>query len=297
VEAHADEIGVVIVPSDELAYSKTRGAYVATSEVTPEDEIENISGTEFRRRLREGEEIPEWFSFAESIQILRESVAREARQGVTVFFTGLSCSGKSTLAQLLVTRLGEMQNRPVTFLDGDIIREHLSKGLGFSKEDRDANVKRVGFVAGEVTKHGGLTVCSLIAPYRDARRAVRAMVEESGVFVEVFVDTSLEECERRDTKGLYAKARQGLITGFTGIDDPYEIPERPEIIAKTEESTPEEIVDMIVAVLKEKGVLCELQLRPEVQKELEEAYDDTKAGRNLSPTFTNVDDAMKWLLS
>src|SRR5690606_23026779 len=124
-----------------------------------------------------------------------------------------------------------------------------------------------------VTKHGGLTVCSLIAPYRDARRAVRAMVEESGVFVEVFVDTSLEECERRDTKGLYAKARQGLITGFTGIDDPYEVPERPEIIAKTEESTPEEIVDMIVTVLKEKGVLCELQLRPEVQKELEEAYD------------------------
>ncbi len=255
IATYADEIGITLVPSDELAYSKTRGAYVSTDEVTPEDEIENISGTEFRRRLREGEEIPEWFSFKESIQILRDSVKKDARPGVTFFFTGLSCSGKSTLAQALLTRLQEVQDRNITFLDGDIIREHLSKGLGFSKEDRDENVKRVGFVAREVTRHGGLTICSLIAPYREARRSVRSMIEEYGEFIEIFVDTSLEECERRDTKGLYAKARQGLIQGFTGISDPYETPEYPEFVAKTEENSPEGIVDAIIELLYMKGIL------------------------------------------
>jgi sulfate adenylyltransferase len=252
---YADEIGITIVPSEELAYSKTRGTYVATNEVTPEDEIENISGTEFRRRLREGEEIPDWFSFKESIEILRESMKRDTREGVTIFFTGLSCSGKSTLAQLLVARLQELQDREITFLDGDVIRDHLSKGLGFSKEDRDENVRRVGFVASEVVRHGGIAICSLIAPYRDARRAVRNRIEHYGRFVEVFVDTSLEECERRDTKGLYAKARQGLIKGFTGIDDPYEVPENPELVARTEEANPEALVDSIVSFLRLKGVV------------------------------------------
>lgn len=252
---YADEIGITIVPSEELAYSKTRGTYVATSEVDEGDEIENISGTEFRRRLREGEEIPEWFSFKESIDILRQSISRDTRPGVAVFFTGLSCSGKSTLAQLLLARLQEIQDRDITFLDGDIIRDHLSKGLGFSKEDRDENVRRVGFVASEVVRHGGIAICSLIAPYADARRAVRNRIEHYGEFVEVFVDTSLEECERRDTKGLYAKARQGLIKGFTGIDDPYERPETPELIAKTEEATPEELVAEIISYLKDRSII------------------------------------------
>lgn len=252
---HADEVGIVIVDSDELAYSKTRGAYVSTSEVTPEDEIENISGTEFRRKLREGEDIPEWFSFKESIDILRESVKRDTRPGLVFLFTGLSCSGKSTLAQLLLARLQELQDRAITFLDGDVIRTHLSKGLGFTKEDRDENVKRVGFVASEVAKHGGIAICSLIAPYRDARRYVRNMVEHYGEFIEVFVDASVEECARRDTKGLYEKARQGLIKNFTGVDDPYEAPERPELIAKTEENTPEGIVDEIIEHLYTRGVL------------------------------------------
>lgn len=251
----ADEIGITLVPSDELAYSKTRGSYVATGEITPEDEIENISGTEFRRRLREGEEIPEWFSFKESINILRESVKRDTRPGVGIFFTGLSCSGKSTLAQLLLARLQEMQDREITFLDGDIIRDHLSKGLGFSKEDRDENVRRVGFVASEIVRHGGIAIVSLIAPYQNARRAVRNRIEHYGEFVEIFVDTSLEECERRDTKGLYAKARQGIIKNFTGIDDPYEIPENPELVAKTEEATPEELVESILDYLKSSGVI------------------------------------------
>lgn len=255
VQSLSDEIGITIVSSDELAYSKTREAYVSTDEVTADDEIENISGTEFRRKLREGEEIPEWFSFKESIDILRESVKKDVRPGVAFLLTGLSCSGKSTIAQLLLARLQEIQDRDVTFLDGDVIREHLSKGLGFSKEDRDENVKRVGFVAAEVVKHGGIAICSLIAPYRDARRYMRNMVENSGEFIEIYVNTSLEECERRDMKGLYAKARQGLIKGFTGIDDPYEEPENPELVARTEESSPEVLVEGIIEYLYSRGVL------------------------------------------
>jgi sulfate adenylyltransferase len=251
----ADEVGITIVDSDELAYSKTRGAYVATSEVTDEDEIENISGTEFRRRLREGEEIPEWFSFKESIDILRESTRRDSRPGVCLFFTGLSCSGKSTIAQLLVAWLQELQDREVTLLDGDVIRDHLSKGLGFSKEDRDENVCRVGFVAGEIVRHGGIVITALIAPYREARRQVRNRIEHYGEFIELFVDTSLEECARRDTKGLYEKAKKGLIKNFTGIDDPYEVPERPELILKTEEATPEELVESILDLLVARGVI------------------------------------------
>jgi sulfate adenylyltransferase len=255
IAKHADEIGITLVPSDELAYSKTRNAYLTNDEITPEDEIENLSGTEFRRRLREGEEIPEWFSFKESIDILRQSMKKDARLGVTIFFTGLSCSGKSTLAQLLLARLQEIQDRNITFLDGDVIREHLSKGLGFSKEDRDENVKRVGFVASEVVKHGGIVICSLIAPYKDARRSVRNMVEHYGEFVEIFVEASVDACAKRDTKGLYEKARQGLIKNFTGVDDPYEVPEKPELIAKTEESTPEALVEEIVSYLEKRGII------------------------------------------
>ena len=251
----ADEIGITLVPSDELAYSKTRGTYVATGEVREDDEIENISGTEFRRRLKEGEDIPDWFSFKESIDILRQSIKRDTRPGVAIFFTGLSCSGKSTLAQLLLARLQELQDREITFLDGDVIRDHLSKGLGFSKEDRDENVKRVGFVASEIVRHGGIVITALIAPYRDARRAVRNRIEHYGEFIEIFVDTSLEACEQRDTKGLYAKARQGIIKNFTGIDDPYERPEQPELIAKTEDASPDELVEHILEYLKTRGVL------------------------------------------
>lgn len=250
-----DELGITIVPSEELAYSKTRESYVATNEVSPNDEIENISGTEFRRKLREGEDIPEWFSFKESIAILRESVKKDTRPGVAFFFTGLSCSGKSTLAQLLLARLQELQDRDITFLDGDVIREHLSKGLGFSKEDRDENVRRVGFVASEVVKHGGIAICSLIAPYRDARRSVRTLVEHYGEFIEIYVNTSLDECARRDTKGLYEKARKGLIQGFTGVSDPYEEPEYPELVAKTEESSPEELVEEIIQYLIKQKIL------------------------------------------
>lgn len=252
---HAGEVGIIIVDSDELAYSKTREKYVASNEVEEGDEIANISGTEFRRRLRENEEIPEWFSFKESIEILRESVKRDTRPGVAFFFTGLSCSGKSTLAQLLLARLQELQDREITFLDGDEIRNHLSKGLGFSKEDRDENVRRVGFVASEIVRHGGIVMCSLIAPYREARRYVRNRIEHYGEFIEIFVDTPVDVCAMRDTKGLYEKARQGLIKNFTGVDDPYESPEAPELIAKTEGNTPEELVESILEYLYEREIL------------------------------------------
>ncbi len=253
--AHADEVGIEVVTSEELAYSTDRGEYVSHDELKEGEEIENISGTEFRRLLNEGEDIPEWFSFPESITILRESVKRDTRPGVTLFFTGLSGAGKSTIAELLLAKLQEMQDRDITFLDGDVIRQHLSKGLTFSKEDRDENVRRVGFVASEISKHGGMVICSLIAPYRAARRQVRNMVEHQGVFVEIFVATSLEECEKRDTKGMYKKARAGEIKGFTGIDDPYEEPEHPELRFDTVGRTPGEIVEEIVAFLQTKDLI------------------------------------------
>lgn len=249
------EIGIEIVPSDEIAFSKKRSSYLAAHELEDKEDVLNLSGTEFRRLLNEGEEIPEWFSFKESIDILKESVKRDTRPGVTLFFTGLSGAGKSTIAELLLARLQEIQDRSITFLDGDVIRAHLSKGLGFSKEDRDENVKRVGFVASEATRHGGIAICSLIAPYRAARQYVRNLVEQHGAFVEIYVATSLEECERRDTKGLYAKARAGEIKDFTGLDDPYEEPELPELRIDTVGNTPHEMVDEILKYLRMNGLL------------------------------------------
>ena len=222
---YSKEIGIEIVPSDELAYAPGRGAYISIDELTEGEETASISGTEFRRRLFAGEEIPAWFSFPETISELQVGVAKQQRRGVTIFFTGLSGSGKSTLANVLSTKLLEIQDREVTLLDGDVIRNHLTSELGFSKEHRDLNVQRVGYVASEITKHGGIAICSLIAPYAQARAKARELVERQGSFVEVYVATPLEVCEQRDVKGLYEKARKGLIKGFTGIDDPYEKPQ------------------------------------------------------------------------
>lgn len=252
---HGAEIGIEIIPSDEIAYSKDRKSYVAFGDLKKDEEIENISGTEFRKKLREGEDIPEWFSFKESIEVLRESVKRDTRSGVAFLLTGLSGAGKSTIAQLLLARLQELQDRDITFLDGDEIREHLSKGLGFSKEDRDENVRRVGYVASEIVKHGGIAICSLIAPYAEARQNFRNRVENYGEFIEIFVDTSIEECERRDTKGLYEKARKGIIKEFTGVSDPYEKPEKAELTLFSEKATPEELVEEIIEYLRARGVL------------------------------------------
>jgi sulfate adenylyltransferase len=249
-QMYADEVGVTLVPSDELAYVPGRGAYASTAELTEGEETASISGTEFRRRLFAGEEIPEWFSFPESIAELQIGLQKQQRRGVTVFLTGLSGSGKSTIANMLSSKLLEIQDREVTLLDGDVIRNHLTSELGFSKEHRDLNVARVGYVASEITKHGGIAICAMIAPYGEARGKARELVEQYGTFVEVHVATPLEVCEQRDVKGLYQKARQGILKQFTGISDPYEIPTHAELIVDTSEGTAESHTETIIDYLQ-----------------------------------------------
>jgi sulfate adenylyltransferase len=197
-----------------------------------------------------GEEIPEWFSFPESITELQIGLQKQQRRGVTVFLTGLSGSGKSTIANMLSSKLLEIQDREVTLLDGDVIRNHLTSELGFSKEHRDLNVARVGYVASEITKHGGIAICAMIAPYGEARGKARELVEQYGTFVEVHVATPLEVCEQRDVKGLYQKARQGILKQFTGISDPYEIPTHAELIVDTSEGTAESHTETIIDYLQ-----------------------------------------------
>ena len=215
----------------------------------------NISGTEFRRRLREGLEIPEWFSYGEIIQELRKMYPPKHQQGFTIFFTGLSGSGKSTIANALLVKMLENGQRRVTILDGDVVRKNLSSELGFSKEHRDLNIKRIGYVAAEITKNGGVAICAPIAPYDKTRKGVRSMIEEVGGFVEIHVNTPLEECEKRDRKGLYAMARAGKIKGFTGIDDPYEIPKEPEMTIDTLELSPELAAHRIFVKLEGLGYI------------------------------------------
>ena len=234
VRAHEAEIGIRMVDFKQMVYVLEKAQYYPVDEVPEGSTVLDISGTELRRRLREGLEIPDWFSFPEVVAELRRTSPPRAKQGFTVFFTGLSGSGKSTMANALMVKLMEMGGRPVTLLDGDLVRKHLSSELGFSKEHRDINIKRIGYVASEITKNGGIAICAPIAPYTATRRAVREMVEAFGAFVEVHVATSLEECERRDRKGLYKLAREGKIKEFTGISDPYEAPETPELRVETE---------------------------------------------------------------
>ena len=218
-----------------MVYVQERAQYEPADEIADKDDVTilNISGTELRRRLREGLEIPEWFSFPEVVNELRRTSPPRSKQGFTVFFTGLSGSGKSTIANAIMVKLMEMGGRPVTLLDGDVVRKHLSSELGFSKEHRDINIRRIGYVASEITKNGGIAICAPIAPYTATRRAVREMVEAYGAFVEVHVATSIEECERRDRKGLYKLAREGKIKEFTGISDPYEEPTTAELVVNT----------------------------------------------------------------
>lgn len=234
---HEEELGIGIVPFPAMVYAANRDVYVPQTEVEPDDEVRDISGTELRRRLHDGEAIPEWFTFPDVVKILRDRHPANARQGFALFFTGLSGSGKSTLAQAVLAKLLETSSRPVSMLDGDEVRRHLSKGLGFSREDRDANITRIGFVASEVVRHGGIVICAPIAPYAGARADARQLVQTHGRFVEIHVSTPLEVCEARDRKGLYAAARAGKIKGFTGIDDPYETPVSPDILIDTSDIT------------------------------------------------------------
>ncbi len=252
---YEDELGIKILAYEEMVYVEEQGRYFFRSEVPENANVLTLSGTELRRRLRRGEEIPEWFSYPEVVEALQQAYPPPQRQGFTVFLTGLSGAGKSTIAGVLMAKLLELGTRPVTLLDGDIVRRYLSQELGFTKKDREMNVRRVGFVASEITKNGGVAICALIAPYRSIRREVRELISQHGGFVEVYVATPLEVCEARDRKGLYAKARAGLIKNFTGIDDPYEPPENPEVIIDTTQMTPEEAAQRILSYLQEQGYL------------------------------------------
>ncbi|MGD2047465.1 MAG: adenylyl-sulfate kinase, partial [Gemmatimonadota bacterium] len=256
VSKHSEEVGIGLVKFEEIVYNESKGEYMARSAVGEDEEIASLSGTEFRRRLKDGSDIPAWFSFPEIIEELRNRYPSRARQGFTVFLTGLSGSGKSTIANILMAKLMEIGTRPVTLLDGDIVRKNLSSELGFSKEHRDLNIRRIGFVASEITKNRGVAICAPIAPYASVRREVRELIDPLGAFIEVFVSTPLEECERRDRKGLYAKARAGIIKGFTGIDDPYEAPENAEIVLDTIKMSPEESAAEVLLYLENEGFIA-----------------------------------------
>ncbi|MEJ2603718.1 MAG: bifunctional sulfate adenylyltransferase/adenylylsulfate kinase [Gammaproteobacteria bacterium] len=252
---HEEELDISMVPFRLMVYAENKAQYMPLDETTDQDNVLNISGTELRRRLQEGLEIPDWFSFPQVVAELRRTHPPRHEQGFTVFMTGLSGSGKSTIANALMVKLLETGGRPVTLLDGDIVRKNLSSELGFSKEHRDLNILRIGFVASEITKNGGIAICAPIAPYTRTRREVRQLIEPLGGFVEVHVATPLEVCEERDRKGLYAKARAGIIKEFTGVSDPYEEPENPEIRIDTEEMSPDLAAHRILVVLESLGFL------------------------------------------
>lgn len=252
VERYADELGVGAVPFQMLVYLPDEDRYEEVDKVNKETRTASISGTQVREQyLLNGKQLPEWFTRPEVAEILAETYPPRYRQGVCVWFTGLHNAGKSTTANVLTTLLQEY-GRNVTLLDGDVVRTHFSEGLGFSKDDRDEHVRRIGFVAGEIVRHGGIAVCAAVSPYRATRNEVRNMVGHEN-YVEVFVDTPLEVCEQRDTKGLYARARRGDIQGFTGIDDPYEAPQHPEITIETLGNSPEDNARMVLSMLIEKG--------------------------------------------
>jgi sulfate adenylyltransferase len=255
VRAHEAEVGIKMVDFKQMVYVRERAQYYPVDEVPEGSTVLDISGTELRRRLREGLDIPDWFSFPEVVAELRRTSPPRAHQGFTVFFTGFSGSGKSTIANALMVKLMEMGGRPVTLLDGDVVRKHLSSELGFSKEHRDINIKRIGYVASEITKNGGIAICAPIAPYAATRHEVREMIEQYGAFIEVHVATSIEECERRDRKGLYKLAREGKIKEFTGISDPYDVPENPELRVETENVDVDNCAHQVILKLESLGLI------------------------------------------
>lgn len=255
-EKHKDEIGVEVIPFQMMVFVKEQDKYMPIDDVPKGVEPMSISGTELRARLADGRELPEWFTYPEVAKELRRTHSPRHQQGLTVLFTGLSGSGKSTVANALLVKLLEQGRRSVTLLDGDHVRKHLSSELGFSKEHRDLNVKRIGYVASEISKHGGIALCAPIAPYDNVRKEVRDMVKSNGGgFVLVHVATPLEECEDRDRKGLYAAARAGKIKEFTGISDPYEEPTDAEIKLDTVEYSPDELANQILLYLEKEGYL------------------------------------------
>lgn len=250
VQAYAEEVGIIVVPFKEVVYVKDDDNYQPVDEIAPGKQILSISGTQLRKLLNEGADIPEWFTFPEVVAELRKVYPPRLQQGFTLFFTGLSGAGKSTLAKAVGVKLMELQDRPITILDGDVIRTHLTSELGFSKEHRSLNVRRVGFVASEITKNRGLAICAMIAPFEQDRKICRDLVSAGGNFIEIYVSTPLDACETRDTKGLYLLAREGKLTGLTGVDDPYDIPKNPEINIDTTRCSVQEAVEMILDYLR-----------------------------------------------
>ena len=253
---HQEELGIKIVKVKELVFVSELKELVASDEVPNGLTGVRFSGTDFRRRLTEGKPPPEWYAFDEVLAELARSYPPRHRQGFTLFFTGLSGAGKSTIANVVMVRLLEMGGRPVTLLDGDIVRKHLSSELNFSKEHRDINIRRIGFVAAEISKNGGIAICAPIAPYAQMRKEVRQMVTEGGGFILVHVATPLDVCEQRDRKGMYAKARAGLIKGFTGIDDPYEVPVNADLELDTSDLSPTEATNRVILFLEKEGYIA-----------------------------------------
>lgn len=252
---YSQQLGIEIINFEEMVYLAYEDEY-KTRDIVPADAtVSSMSGPEIRRRIRTGRRIPNWATFPEVVRELRKAYPPPKKQGFTVFLTGLSGAGKSTIAKVLYSRFLEIGERPVTLLDGDIVRRNLSSELGFSREHRDINVRRIGYVASEITKNKGIAICAPIAPYSRTRRDVRSEIQQYGGFIEIHVSTSLEICESRDRKGMYAKARAGLIKGFTGVDDPYEAPENPELKLDTADLTPDEAAQEILLYLGRNGFI------------------------------------------
>ncbi|MGD8863913.1 MAG: bifunctional sulfate adenylyltransferase/adenylylsulfate kinase [Myxococcales bacterium] len=252
---HQQELQIQLVPSMELVHVEQADEYLPVDEVPPGARVDRLSGTELRRRLARGLPIPRWFSSPEVIREMRRTFPPRSRQGLTVFFTGLSGAGKSTVANVLLVKLMEMGGRPVTLLDGDIVRKNLSSELTFSREHRDLNIRRIGFVAAEITKNGGIAICAPIAPYDGVRQELRQMISGRGGFVLVHVCTPLAVCERRDRKGMYRKARAGIIKQFTGISDPYEEPADAEVSIDTADISPAEAAQQVLLYLEKEGFI------------------------------------------
>jgi sulfate adenylyltransferase len=256
VAKHEGELGVVMVPFKMMVYVEDRDDYMPVDQVPPDVRTLSISGTELRDRLATGRSIPEWFTYPEVATELRRTHPPRSKQGFTVFFTGLSGSGKSTVANALLVKLLEMGGRPVTLLDGDIVRKNLSSELGFSPEHRDLNIQRIGFVASEITKNGGIAICAPIAPYEQVRKLNRELIEPLGGYILVHISTPIEVCEQRDRKGLYAKARAGIIKEFTGISDPYEVPKDADLTIDTTDIFPREAANTVILHLENLGYVA-----------------------------------------
>jgi sulfate adenylyltransferase len=238
-----------------MVYLPFEDEFRTTDQVPEGTQFISLSGSDIRQRIRGGRRIPDWATFPDVIAEIQKAYPPPRKQGLTLFLTGLSGAGKSTIANVLYARFLELGDRPVTLLDGDIVRHNLSSELSFSKEHRDVNVRRIGFVASEITKNRGVAICAPIAPYENTRAEIRKTIEAYGGFFEVHVSTPIEVCEKRDRKGMYAKARAGLIKGYTGVDDPYEAPQSPELRIDTSAITPDEATQQIMLLLQQKGFI------------------------------------------